>query len=109
VDISLLWLDASVDTNETINRGLKPGTPAWVLMDLPSPALVEATVLNISPVADSVSQTRRVRVEIKNSKEWPAGVPSRVRFTEPEPRFAQYKVLGAGVSVLPSAPEGVGM
>jgi multidrug efflux pump subunit AcrA (membrane-fusion protein) len=37
----------------------------------------------VSPVADSVSQTRRVRVEIDNPEGWPAGTQARVRFTEP--------------------------
>jgi hypothetical protein len=45
--------------------------------------LVKGTVLYVSPVADAVSQTRRVRVEIANTENWPAGTQARVRFSEP--------------------------
>jgi hypothetical protein len=39
-------------------------------------------------VADSVSLTRRVRVEIENPKGWPAGTQAVVRFEKPSGQFA---------------------
>ena len=92
VDISKLWLDAYVDTGETIERNLQPGAAAWVLVALPTPVMAQAKVLNVSPVADSVSKSRRVRVEMENVKNWPAGVTAKVRFSEPDAKFAQYKL-----------------
>jgi len=84
VHIDRLWLDPTPPTVLTIEQDLKPGSKAWVLVDLPGkPQLVEGKVLEVSPVADSVSLTRRVRVEIENPKGWPAGTQAVVRFTAP--------------------------
>jgi hypothetical protein len=41
-------------------------------------------------VADSVSQTRRVRVEFENTESWPAGIPVMVRFTDPGQEWAEH-------------------
>ncbi len=88
VNTEKLWLDPYADTHETLTLNLREGSPAWVLLDLPGEAkVVRGTVLYVSPVADSVSQTRRVRVEIANVQNWPAGTQARVRFTEPAPTF----------------------
>lgn len=106
VSTSQLWLDTYADTRETMQKALAPGARAWVLIDLPTPALVEARVLNVSPVADSVSQTRRVRVEMQNPRSWPAGVQARVRFSEPGETFAIYRVsLEAGDATAESASD----
>lgn len=84
VDIDRLWLDPTPPTALTLELDLKPGSPAWVLVDLPGrPRLVEGKVLEISAVADAVSLTRRVRVEIENPQGWPAGTQAVVRFTRP--------------------------
>jgi RND family efflux transporter MFP subunit len=92
VNIDKLWLDPYADTAETIRLGLKEGSPAWVLVDMPdSPRLVRGRVLYVSPVADSVSQTRRVRVEIDNPEAWPAGTLARVRFTDPGKGWEKYQ------------------
>lgn len=84
VNIDKMWLDPTPKTAETITLNLKPGSKAWVLIDLPGkPALVEGSVIEVSPVADPVSLTRRVRVEVENPKGWPPGTQAMVRFTEP--------------------------
>lgn len=103
VNIDRLWLEAYAPTAETIRLRLKEGSPAWVLVDLPDkPRLVEGKVLYVSPVADSVSQTRRARVEIVNTEGWPAGTQARVRFTDPGSEWASYRAAsegGAGAGV----------
>jgi RND family efflux transporter MFP subunit len=106
VNIEKLWLDPYAATPETIKLKLKEGSPAWVLIDMPdAPRLVKGRVLYVSPVADSVSQTRRVRVEMDNPEGWPAGTQARVRFTEPGKEWEKYQAKSsppAGVSALPS-------
>ncbi|HMN42400.1 MAG TPA: efflux RND transporter periplasmic adaptor subunit [Phycisphaerales bacterium] len=92
VNIDKLWLDPYADTADTIRLNLKEGSPAWVLVEMPdAPRLVMGKVLYVSPVADSVSQTRRVRVEIENPQAWPAGTQARVRFTDPGKEWEKYK------------------
>lgn len=96
VNIDNLWLDAYPDTEETLRLGLKSGSPAWVLLNLPEkPALIQGKVLYVSPAADYVGQTRRVRVEIPNPLEFPAGLQGAVRFTEPSSEWKQYLVKPA--------------
>lgn len=88
VNTQKLWLDPYAKTHETLKLGIQKGSPAWVLIDLPGEArVVRGTVLYVSPVADSVSQTRRVRVEIDNAQNWPAGTQALVRFSEPGGSF----------------------
>lgn len=91
VNTETLWLDAYAGTSETIRLGLKENSPAWVLIELAdAPRLVKGHVLYVSPVADAVSQTRRVRIEIENPEDWPAGTQARVRFTEPSAEWNQH-------------------
>jgi RND family efflux transporter MFP subunit len=100
VNTDRLWLDAYAATAETLRLGLKTDAPAWALVQLAdAPRLVRGRVLYVSPVADSVSQTRRVRVEIENPDSWPAGTLAKVRFTQPGPEWDAYgpaKAPGAG-------------
>lgn len=106
VNTEKMWLDPYADTRETIRLGLKEGSPAWVLIDMPdAPKLVRGKVLYVSPVADSVSQTRRVRVEIENPKGWPAGTQARVKFVEPSGEWEKYQVKGAPSAATSSAEE----
>jgi RND family efflux transporter MFP subunit len=89
VDIDRLWLDPMPPTALTLELDLKPGSKAWVMLDLPGkPPVVEGKVIEVSAVADSVSLTRRVRVEIENPKGWPAGTQAVVRFEKPSGQFA---------------------
>ncbi len=92
VNTEKMRLDPYADTRETIRLGLKEGSPAWVLIDMPdAPKLVRGKVLYVSPVADSVSQTRRVRVEIDNPQGCPAGTQAKVRFVEPGGEWKKYQ------------------
>jgi hypothetical protein len=64
--------------------GLKPGDPAWVLMDTPDdPVVLVGKVLEVSPVAEFASQSIIVKVEIENPRSRPAGLAAWVRFVEP--------------------------
>lgn len=94
VNIERLRLDAYAPTPETIRLGLTLGSPVWVLVALPDkPLIAVGKVVSVSPVADSVSQTRRVHVEIDNTESWPAGTPAMVRFTAPGAEWADYMLV----------------
>lgn len=84
VDISKLWLDVNTPTQEVMQRALKPGDPAWIVMDLPGePQVFLGKVVEVSPVADFPSQQLKVRVEVGNDKKRPAGLVAWVRFSPP--------------------------
>lgn len=84
VNVNPLWIDVPVKTETTIAQGLATGHEAWALLDLPGdPVILKGKVLYVSSVADSASGTRRVRVEVENPSELPAGTRARVRFTAP--------------------------
>lgn len=92
VNTDVLSLDANASTDTTIRLQLKPGAPAWVLMDLGGrPVLARGEVKYVSPVANSVSRTQRVRVEVPNPEGWPAGMQARVVFEDPGEAFAKYE------------------
>ncbi len=96
VNTNQLWLDAWAGTEETMRLGLKSGTKAWVLVDVPDrPVVAEGRVIEIDPVADPVSQTRRIRVEIDNPAGWPAGTQARVRLAGPPPASGNWAALRA--------------
>jgi len=108
VNTELLWLDAYAPTMETIELELQKGRPAWVLMRLPDGArMVKGEILYVSPVADSVSQSRRVRVQYANTANWPAGIPAKVVFVQPGAEWDSYLASGVGGSVSRSG-EGAG-
>lgn len=89
VDIDPLWIDVPTPTLQTLEQGLKKGDPAWVVVELTKDYRVyPARVIEVSSVADSSSGTRRVRVELRNPKAWPAGLTAWVRFTEPAGAWA---------------------
>ncbi len=86
VNTDPMWIDVPAPTEETLAMNLKQGDKAWVLLDVPSTperGVLEAKVLDVSRVADA-SGSRRVRVEVPNPQQWPAGTRARVRFTSPE-------------------------
>lgn len=79
-----VWIDAFAPTIETLERRLKPGDRAWVLLDLPGePKVYVGRVLELAADADPSSGQRRVRVELPNPDDWPAGLTAWVRFAEP--------------------------
>jgi membrane fusion protein, multidrug efflux system len=107
VDTSVLLLDVGVPTNKTIEQNLATGGKAWVLMNLPGDAkVVEGKVVEISPVADPSSNTRRVRVEVGNSRGVVAGVTAWVRFTEPTGEWTARMITDAGDSAATPASAG---
>lgn len=84
VATDVLKIDAQPPAHLTLDLNLKPGDPAWVLMDLPGePRVYMGTVMEVAPTVDSASRTRTVRVELDNRHGWPAGLNAWVRFTEP--------------------------
>lgn len=94
VNTDQLWLDAWAGTEETMRLSLKDGAKAWVLVDVPDrPVVAEGRVIEVDPVADPVSQTRRIRVEIDNVAGWPAGTQARVRLAGPPPAGGNWAML----------------
>lgn len=88
VSVDPLLVDAATPTARTLDLG--PGDPAWVLVRIGDEAWVlRATIVGISPVADSVTGARRVRVEAGNPEGLPAGLTAYVRFDEPTGAWAE--------------------
>ncbi|MEO1715586.1 MAG: efflux RND transporter periplasmic adaptor subunit [Planctomycetota bacterium] len=82
VAVDPLWVDVATPTEQTLD--LEPGDPAWVRVRIgEEPRVLSATIVGISPVADSVTGARRVRVEASNPEGLPAGLTAFVRFDEP--------------------------
>lgn len=83
VAVDPLWVDVATPTARTLD--LEPGDPAWVQVRIgDEPRVLSATIVGISPVADSVTGARRVRVEASNPDGLPAGLTAFVRFEPPE-------------------------
>jgi RND family efflux transporter MFP subunit len=105
VDTDPLWIDAFTPTLETLTRHLRPGDRAWVLLDLPGPARVYVgQVVELAAEADASASERRVRVELPNPEDWPAGLTAWVRFSEPAGEWRSRIVAPGGV-----APAGAGV
>ncbi len=84
VSVDPLWIDVPTATALTLAQGLKPGDPAWVLLQEDTAQRVyTAEVLEVAPTADAASGTRRVRVRMDNKIGLVPGVNCWVRFTEP--------------------------
>ncbi len=91
-----LWMDVNTATDQTITLGLKPGDKAWVVLDVPGePTVYVGKVIEVGAEADFAGKTRRVRVELANSNDWPAGIAAWVRFTPPEGEWAR-RVVAPG-------------
>lgn len=88
VSIDPLWIDVKVPTTRTLTTGQRVGDRAWVLLDTPGePEVTQGTIIELAAEADFGSGTRRVRVEVPNPKQWPAGLAGWVRFAEPPAGF----------------------
>jgi len=93
VQVDPVWIDVPTPTKQTI--GLETGADAWVLVDGPEePVVVKGTIIEVSPVADFASGSRRVRVEVPNPSAWPPGMRAWVRFSEPTPEWLDRFVQG---------------
>ena len=89
VSIDPLWVDVATPTEMTL--GLNPGDPAWAMVRIGDEArLLSATIVGISPVADSVAGARRVRIEATNPDALPAGLQVYVRFDAPDRAWMEY-------------------
>lgn len=95
VSVDPLWIDVATPTGKTLD--LTTGDPAWVLVRIGDDArLLTATIVGISPVADSVTGARRVRVEAENPGDLPAGLTAFVRYDEPGSAWAELTRADAG-------------
>jgi RND family efflux transporter MFP subunit len=95
VVIDPLWIDTAVPTNLTLN--LKAGDPAWVQFSLPGQdKALEAKVKYVDVVADPGSDTRLVRVELKNPDGIPPGTHVSVSFSAPPGARADAAKVEAG-------------
>jgi RND family efflux transporter MFP subunit len=80
-----LRVEVTPSTHETLNLNLKPGDKAWVLFDVPGdPVVLVGAVTELAADAEYGADSRRVRVEVANPKDWPSGITAWVRFTPPE-------------------------
>jgi len=105
VKIDPLWIDVPAQMQETGTLAAKVSDPAWVLVEVAGKSRVlTGKVVEVAPVADPASRTRRVRVEVANpagAAQLVAGEPAWVRFTEPT-RGAMDKI-GAQASAVGGA------
>lgn len=95
-----MFIDVPVPTSQTMELSMREGKPAWLLLDVPTPAggepvLLTGTVLYVSPAADSASGTRRVRVSASNPQGLPPGTRAAVRFSQPPEGWAERAVSAA--------------
>jgi RND family efflux transporter MFP subunit len=96
VAVDPLLVDVATPTEQSLS--LMPGDPAWVLVRIGAePRILSAVIVGISPVADSVTGARRVRVEVSNPSEVPAGLTAFVRFAPPQGEWA---------AIVPQSTEG---
>lgn len=87
VNVDPLWIDVPASMSDSVTLELKVGAPAWVLLDIAGrPRLTEGRVVEVSPVADFSSNSRRIRVEVGNppgATRVVAGGAAYVRFQKP--------------------------
>ncbi|MEM9065556.1 MAG: efflux RND transporter periplasmic adaptor subunit [Planctomycetota bacterium] len=100
VRVDPVWIDVPVPTEETIARGLSDGDEAWVLIDTPDGGFLgSGKIIEVSPVADFASGTRRVRVELPNPGRLPPGLRCWTRFDTPSEGWAdEWSRFGTGTS-----------
>jgi RND family efflux transporter MFP subunit len=107
VNIDVLWIELPTPTDLTLSKGIKAGTPAWVLLDVPGGWAARGEVLYVSPVADAAAATRRVRVAVPNPKQFPPGTRARVKFDKPD-GFVADGSQNAGAGTERAAATGAG-
>jgi len=78
VKIDPLWIDVPVPVTSVVN--LRYGNPAKVHFLAPDNVSIDGTIVFIGAVADAASATLRVRVELPNRANRPAGEHVRVSF-----------------------------
>ena len=87
VNIDPLWIDVPATMTDIATLRVKEGDQAWALVEIAGKYTIrEAKVIEVSPVSDPGSRTRRVRVEMPNPKgddQMVAGEPAWIRLTPP--------------------------
>lgn len=78
VNVDPVWIDVPVPI--AIGATLKVGQKATVVFDSAKGETAAGTIIHISLVADSASETRMVRVSVANPKNRPAGMRVWVQF-----------------------------
>ena len=88
VSIDPLQVRVPTPTSTVLAQGVERGDKAWVAVSVAGePRLFEATVTEVSPVADFGSDKVWVKVEMANPDRLLSGLPAWVRFTEPTEEF----------------------
>jgi RND family efflux transporter MFP subunit len=88
VSIDPLQVRLPTPTSIVLGNGVERGDKAWVAVNVAGkPKLFEATVTEVSPVADFGSDKVWVKVEMPNPDRLLSGLPAWVRFTEPTESF----------------------
>jgi RND family efflux transporter MFP subunit len=88
VSIDPLQVRVPTPTSTVLASGVERGDKAWVAVSVAGePKLFEATVTEVSPVADFGSDKVWVKVEMHNPERLLSGLPAWVRFTEPTEAF----------------------
>jgi RND family efflux transporter MFP subunit len=99
VNIDLLWIDVPAAMKDIATLRVKESDPAWVLVEVAGKYTIrEGKVIEVSPVSDPGSRTRRIRIEVANPKgdsQLVAGEPAWVRLTPPSAEVVS-KVASAG-------------
>jgi multidrug efflux system membrane fusion protein len=102
VSVNPLWIDVQTPTGQTMTLGLKPGDPAWIVLDIPGDrSVVQGKVIEVGAEADAASDRRRIRVEVPNPKEQPAGLTAWVRFQPPKGEWATLLAPTAAAALAP--------
>jgi RND family efflux transporter MFP subunit len=88
VSIDPLQVRVPTPTSTVLAEGIERGDKAWVAVSVAGePRLFEATVTEVSPVADFGSDKVWVKVEMPNPDRVLSGLPAWVRFAEPTEGF----------------------
>ena len=105
VNIDRLKSRVPTPTRRVMESALKPGDPAWLVMDLAGdPRVLLGHVTAVSPVADFPTQTTNVWIEIDNPDHHPAGLTAWVRFTRPTGEWAERIVSSNPIAPVREAP-----
>ncbi|MFI4917074.1 MAG: efflux RND transporter periplasmic adaptor subunit [Phycisphaerales bacterium JB060] len=88
VSIDPLQVRVPTPTSTVLGESIARGDKAWVAVSVAGePRLFEATVTEVSPVADFGSDKVWVKVEMPNPDRLLSGLPAWVRFNEPTEGF----------------------
>lgn len=112
VNVDLIWIDVPAALGKPGTGSITVDDPAWALVEVDGvPSVYRGKVIEVSPVADPASRTRRVRVEIANpegeERRVVPGETAYVRFEPPSDELLK-KVGADGVAAVTTAGERAG-